>query len=108
MRIVTAKCQKIGKNSIYYVPIFWDLRVYIHKNFNTSFVRYETQKEENQREESRMQEERRRLEKERNKMEAKEAELMEAANMVQERSREMDEIFSVNTKDDKKLRGLSS
>ena len=44
-----------------------------------------------------MQEERRRLEKERNKMESKEAELMEAANLVQERSREMDEVFSVRS-----------
>ena len=44
-----------------------------------------------------MQEERRRLEKERNKMESKEAELMEAANLVQERSREMDDVFSVRS-----------
>jgi hypothetical protein len=56
-------------------------------------------KETNRNEEDRLQEERRRMEKERNKMENKEAELMEAANMIQEKSREIEDTYTVSHRD---------
>ena len=63
---------------------------------STPRPRYENLKDETRKEEDRIQDERRRQDKERTKMENKEAELMEAANMIQEKSREIEETYNVS------------